>query len=114
MTRVFAIGVGLVGLGVAMVSLAAEPASAQTIYPLDRAEILAGAKFDLKVEFPGAPAKSAVRVTLNGEDAAAVARREASFVEREDGADHSAYWLRDITLTKPGKYVAEAISGDKT
>ena len=36
-------------------------AHAQTIYPLTRAEILAGAKFDLKVEFPGAPEQAASR-----------------------------------------------------
>ena len=30
---------------------------AQTIYPLNRAEILSGARFDLKVEFPGAPVR---------------------------------------------------------
>ena len=28
---------------------------AQTIYPLNRAHILSGAAFDLKVEFPGSP-----------------------------------------------------------
>ena len=39
-------------------------ASAQTIYPLDRADILAGSKFDLKVEFPGSPAASAIKVTV--------------------------------------------------
>ncbi len=36
---------------------AATPAAAQTIYPITRAEILAGAKFDFKVEFPGAVAR---------------------------------------------------------
>ena len=55
----------------ALLCAATLSAHAQTIYPLDKAEILAGAKFDLKVEFPGAPAQSAVRVTINGEDAAA-------------------------------------------
>jgi alkaline phosphatase len=101
-------------LGVALSAVAGPIAVAQTIYPLDRAEILAGARFDLKVEFPGSPAKGAVRVTLNGEDAAAVARQEATFVEREEGAEHSAYWLRGMTLPKPGKYTVEAVSGDKT
>ena len=32
-------------------ALWAVPAGAQTIYPIDRADILAGARFDLKVEF---------------------------------------------------------------
>jgi alkaline phosphatase len=101
-------------LGVALSVLAAPLACAQTIYPLDRAEILSGAKFDLKVEFPGAPAQGAVRVTINGTDAARIADRDPAFVEHEDGGDHSAYWLRGLTLTQPGKYTVEAASGDKT
>ena len=28
------------------------PAYSQTIYPIDRADILAGSRFDFKVEFP--------------------------------------------------------------
>ena len=39
----------------AVCSAWAAAAQAQTIYPLNRAEILAGSRFDLKVEFPGAP-----------------------------------------------------------
>jgi alkaline phosphatase len=58
---------------------------------LDRAEILAGAKFDMKVEFPGAPVQGAVRVTINGADATTATAKPASFVEREDGGDYSAY-----------------------
>lgn len=108
MTRIHAIGLGLV------VSLAGASAQAQTIYPLDRAEILAGSRFDLKVEFPGAPAQSAARVTINGEDAAATTRKDATFVEREDGLEHSAYWIRGATLDKPGQYTIEAAAGDKT
>ena len=99
-------------LGIAFLSAAT--CAAQTIYPLDRAEILVGARFDLKVEFPGAPAESLVRVTINGESAATVARKEASFIEREDGGDHSAYWLRGVSLDKPGKYTVEAAAGDNT
>lgn len=89
------------------------PAQAQTIYPLNRAEILAGAKFDLKVEFPGAPEQSAVRVTINGEDPASVLGKPATFVVREDGANHSAYWIRDAAAAKPGKYTVEASAGDQ-
>jgi len=94
--------------------LAARPAAAQTIYPIDRAEVLAGARFDLKVEFPDAPAQSAVRVTINGEDAAISMKQPAAFMEKEDGLDHSAYWLRGVTLDKPGNYTIEATAGDRT
>jgi len=101
-------------LGVALAALACTSAGAQTIYPLDRAEILAGARFDLKVEFPGAPAEGAVRVSINGENAATVTRKSASFIEKEDGGDHSAYWIRGVTLAKAGKYTVEAAAGDKS
>jgi alkaline phosphatase len=89
-------------------------AHAQTIYPLNRAEILSGSRFDFKVEFPGAPAQSAVRVTINGKDAAEVAGKPATFMEREDGGEHSAYWIREVSLAGPGNYVVEAMAGDKT
>jgi alkaline phosphatase len=95
------------------VSCAAGAAQAQTIYPIDRAEILAGARFDLKVEFPGAPAASAVRVTVDGQDAATVMGKTAAFLEREEGSDHSAYWIRDTVLNTPGKYTIEAAAGDR-
>jgi alkaline phosphatase len=103
----------VVNIGLAL-ALSCASADAQTIYPLNRAEILAGARFDLKVEFPGSPAQSAVKVTINGEDAASITGKAASFVEHEDGGDHSAYWIRDVTLAKVGKYTVEATAGDKS
>ncbi len=97
----------------AALALFAAAAQAQTIYPLNKAEILVGTKFDLKVEFPGAPDQAAVRVTINGQDAAAAAGKPAAFVQREDGGDHSAYWIRDVVLTKAGNYTIEATAGDR-
>src|SRR5262245_36299269 len=94
----------------ATLSLAAH---AQTIYPLNRAEILAGSKFDLKVEFPDAPAAAAVRVTINGADATTVTGKNASIVEREEGGNFTAYWLRETVLNRPGRYVVEAAAGDR-
>lgn len=94
-------------------TVAALPAAAQTIYPIDRAEILAGARFDLKVEFPNAPAAGAVKVTINGQDPASVLGKPATFQEREDGAGHSAYWVRDAVMAKPGRYTVEATAGDR-
>src|SRR6266700_6519628 len=65
-------------LGTALALFAAEGTRAQTIYPLNRAEILSGSRFDLKVEFPGAPPASGMRVTINGADAASVVGKSAS------------------------------------
>ena len=78
--------------------------SAQTVYPIDRAEMLSGARFDFKVEFPGLADPSKVSITLNGEDYAKVFGKAGSFVEREDGKDQSALLLRDVSLAKPGIY----------
>jgi alkaline phosphatase len=92
-----------IALGSALLVVATCAAHAQTIYPLNRAEILVGAKFDLKVEFPGAPSASAIRVSINGADAVAVLGKSATVVEREDGGSHSAYWIRDAALGGPGR-----------
>jgi alkaline phosphatase len=93
--------------------VAAAAARAQTIYPLNRAEILSGSKFDLKVEFPGAPAASSITVTINGADAASVIGKSATVIEREDGVTYSAFWIRDAALGTPGRYVVEAAAGDR-
>src|SRR5262249_15153741 len=54
-----------------------------------------------------------VRVTINGQDAAAAIGKSATFVQREDGGDHSAYWIREAALAKPGRYTVEATAGDR-
>src|SRR6202008_4116291 len=108
-------GCNMTRLAALCLALAIAPcAHAQTIYPLNRAEILAGSRFDLKVDFPGAPQRGAVRVTINGKDAAEAAGKAATFAEREDGGEHSAYWIREVSLAAPGNYVVEATAGDKT
>jgi alkaline phosphatase len=104
----------LVCLGATLVLASTAVAQAQTIYPLNRAEILSGSKFDLKVEFPGAPPSAVLRVTINGADAASIVGGSASVVEREDGGDYSALWIRDAVLAKPGRYVVEATAGGTT
>lgn len=93
---------------------AASAVSAQTIYPLNRAEILVGAKFDLKVEFPGSPKQADVKVTIDGQDAATVTGGKVSFVEKEDGQDYSAYYLRDVSLSKAGAVKVEASAAGAT
>src|SRR5437763_11958073 len=77
---------------------------AQTVYPIDRADILVGSRFDFKVEFPGLADPTKVTVTVNGEDHQKVFGRAAVFIEREDGKDQSAMILRDVALTQPGNY----------
>lgn len=92
--------------------LAATSAQAQTIYPLDRADILAGATFDFKVEFPDRISADAYKVTVNGAELGTVFGRPATFVEREAGVDQSALILRDVTLSKPGTYKVRVEQGE--
>lgn len=88
------------------------PATAQTIYPLNRAEILEGSRFDFKVEFPNAPVSADVKVTINGKPVNEAFGREAQFVQSEEGQKHSALWLRGAQLPA-GQYVIEATQGSE-
>src|SRR5262247_4021965 len=92
-------------------TLGAASAGAITIYPIDRAQILAGSRFDLKVEFDGVVAASDAKITIDGKDLSAAVGRTAAFVEREDGVAASALILRDVSLTKPGRYAVVASDG---
>ena len=91
-------------LGLATAALAGMPARAQSIYPLDRAEILLGSKFDFKVELEGEVAADAIGVTINGRDAAAHFGKRPAVEVNEEGLGHTAYWLRDVELSAPGPY----------
>jgi alkaline phosphatase len=91
--------------------LLASACAAQAIYPIDRAEILAGSRFDLKVEFPGAVPPADIKVTINGEDAAKVLGRDAQIDSDEDGLGHTAYWIRSVELPKAGSYAVLATDG---
>ncbi|WP_441244395.1 alkaline phosphatase [Tardiphaga sp. 768_D3_N2_1] len=84
---------------------------AQTIYPIDRAEILAGSKFDFKVELPEKIAAADIKLTINGADQSAAFGKATDYIEREDGKDQSALLLRDVTLDKPGVYKIDVTAG---
>jgi alkaline phosphatase len=85
--------------------------SAQTIYPLTKAEILSGARFDLKVEFPDAPVAAGVKVTINGQPAEAVLGKAPQIIEKEDGGPSTAYWIKGASLAQPGSYTVDAEAG---
>jgi len=92
-------------------SIFATAALGQTIYPLDKAQVLTGARFDLKVEFPGAVPASDIKVTINGEDAGKLLGRAPLIDTDEDGLGHAAYWIRSVSLPKSGRYLVEATDG---
>ncbi|MGD9803167.1 MAG: alkaline phosphatase [Hyphomicrobiaceae bacterium] len=95
----------------AAIVTAAASASAQTIYPLDRAEILAGARFDLKVEADHVLAKDEIVVSINDRPASEMLGTEVEFVANEDEQGRSALWVRGANIVKPGTYKVEARTG---
>jgi alkaline phosphatase len=90
----------------------ATPATAQAIYPSHRAEILAGSRFDFKVEVPKVPTEADVTVTINGRPPAEVFGKAVTFIQNEDNWGRSVLWVRDAELRQAGNYVVEAKSGD--
>jgi alkaline phosphatase len=89
-------------------------AAAATVYPIDRATILAGSPFDFKVEFAGVVKPEDVKVTVNGQDYKTVFGKEPVFAEKEEKADASAVIIRGVTITEPGSYTIEATAGSDT
>ena len=104
--------VAMIGLMAGL--LASGTARAQVIYPIDRATILAGSRFDLKVEFPGPADASRARVTVNGRDYADALGRAAEFIAKEDGKDAAALMLRGVVIDQPGTYAVTATDGDRS
>ncbi|MGO6905585.1 alkaline phosphatase, partial [Rhizobium ruizarguesonis] len=93
-------------------------AQATTVYPLDRATILAGSPFDFKVELNKQVKPEDVKITVNGQDYKTVLGGEAQFVELEKGKDDkalgSAILLRGLKISAPGDYKIEVAAGDET
>ena len=87
---------------IAGLTLIAGPLAAQTIYPIDRAAVLAGARFDFKVEFPVIEKEADLKITINGEDYSRQFGKAGQFVENEDGLNASSLVLRDASIDKPG------------
>lgn len=92
----------------------ASAATAATVYPLDRATILAGSPFDIKVEFEKVVTADQVTVTINGEPADKTLGKDVEFIEKEEGADASAVLIRAVSIAEPGSYTVEAKAGDET
>jgi len=101
----------LIGLTATTVLVCPTIASATTIFPLDRATILASSPFDLKVEFDGVVAAADVSVTINGKPVAEVLGKDVSFVEKEEGVEASAVRLNDVVIAEPGTYTVVAKAG---
>lgn len=83
--------------------LLAGPAQAASIYPVDMARFLGGARFDFKVEFDGRIKPSEATVLINGRDIQTVLGKTPEFLEREEGVEASALLARNVSLS-PGRY----------
>ncbi len=101
-------------LALALCASGGDGAFAQAIYPADRTEILAGARFDFKVEFAKSPVEADVFVTINGRSPQEMFGVASSFVVNEDNWGQSALWLRNVELPQAGRYVVEARSSAGT
>ncbi|MBV7434008.1 alkaline phosphatase [Cardiobacteriaceae bacterium TAE3-ERU3] len=101
-------------LAIAISAALALHAQAATIYPLDRATILAGSKFDVKVEYDGQVNADDVQITVNGQPLQDALAGSYEFVESEDGQPVSSVWLRDASIKDAGEYTIEVKEGDKT
>lgn len=101
----------------AATTILAGAAQAATVYPLDRATILAGSPFDFKVELSKQVKPEDIKITVNGQDYKTVLGGEAKFVElekgKEDKALGSAVILRGLTIAAPGDYKVEVSAGDE-
>ena len=73
-----------------------------------------GSRFDVKVEFDRIVPEADIKVTVNGGDGAAAFGRALQFVSKEAGVDASAVMVRDVALTKPGRYTIVATDGQAT
>ncbi len=97
-------------------TLIATASQAATVYPLDRATILAGSPFDFKVEFDNVVKADDVKITVNGEDYKAVFGKDVEFIAAEkDASDKdlgSAVILRSLALPKAGAYTIEVQAGN--
>ena len=82
---------------------------ASAIYPIDQAAILAGSKFDIKIEFNNAVNLQDVVIELNGAPINKVVSNKLEFIANENGKGSSIIF-RDVQLPKSGKYQISARS----
>ena len=76
---------------------------AAAIYPIDQAAILAGSKFDIKIEFNTVVNASETTIELNGKPINQFISVKPEFIPNENGKGSSILY-RDVQLSKAGKY----------
>jgi alkaline phosphatase len=76
---------------------------AAAIYPIDQAAILAGSKFDIKIEFNTVINSGDAVIELNGAPINKIISVQPVFISNENGKGSSILY-RDVQLPKAGKY----------
>ena len=84
-------------------------AQGQAIYPIDKAEILAGSKFDIKVELKQVVNQNDLIIEVNGIPANKTILAKPEFISDENGKGSSIIY-RDVQFSKAGQYVITARS----
>jgi alkaline phosphatase len=76
---------------------------AAAVYPIDQASILAGSKFDIKIEFNTVINAGDAVIELNGAPINKIISIKPEFISNENGKGSSILY-RDVQLPKAGKY----------
>jgi alkaline phosphatase len=97
----------LQALALALLASCAGLLQAAAIYPINQAAILAGSKFDIKVEFNSVVNPDDVNIELNGRSLNTFTKNKPEFIANENGKGSSVY-IRDVQLLKAGKYQVTA------
>ena len=81
----------------------ASATQAAAIYPIDKADILAGSKFDIKVELNNVVNPEDLIMEINGAPVSKFIPNKPQFIANENGKGSSLI-IRDVQITKAGKY----------
>lgn len=94
--------------------LEADDGSQTKIFPLDRATLLSGGKFDLKVEFPAVVKQDDIKILVEGREYTEVFKEKPVYIENENDKDGSSVVVKNASIEIPGHYtiVAEGKGAD--
>ena len=88
-------------------------ANSAAIYPIDQANILAGSKFDIKVELNNVVEPEDLIIEINGKPAGKLIQAKPAFIPNENGLGSSLIY-RDVQITKAGNYQLIARTSKET
>ena len=93
----------------ALLVLISSQIHAAAIYPINDAAILAGSKFDIKVELNGVVSATDLQIQINGAPVSKFISAKPEFIANENGKGSSIIF-REVQFAKAGKYSLTAIA----